>query len=128
MSDDDNTLFGVSEEQGDYPDEKRQVFLPPVARNTDPETSKQAAATVNRQAQMGVLLNAYRIHGPLTDHEAGHLSGLGDEAGHKRGSDLRNAGLIEPLLHDGIPVTRRGPSGRACRVCVITAAGTEVSA
>jgi hypothetical protein len=109
----DGTLFDVFAQEGEFPDDP--VTLVPVARNTDPETSHAAAATVDRRGQMALLLRQYADRGPLTDLDAARAAGLHEEAGHKRGSDLRNAGLIAPTGETVV-----GPSGRRQRLCAIT--------
>jgi len=93
-----------------------------LARSSDPETSKQAAAAAERRApsQRDRLLNAYMVAGDrgLTDEEAGVSAGLSGSGYWKRCSDLRNLGMIAPL-----GLQRQVSSGLMAQVCVITPEG-----
>jgi hypothetical protein len=117
MSEQDS-LFDPPTRKSDLEEDLRKL-----SRRSDPGTSHAAARSLpNRQTLMALLLRAYRDRG-LTDEEAARVAGVDRESGHKRCSDLRNAGLIEPLMWNGKVVTRAGSSGRQQRVCVLTADG-----
>ncbi|MGV0949387.1 MAG: hypothetical protein ACOYB3_01855 [Azonexus sp.] len=93
-----------------------------LARTTDPETSRKAAALLGTTAgtHRGMLLRAFAVE-PLTAEEAASRAGLlvGTAGNYtKRVSDLTNAGYIAPTGQ-----TRTGTSGRAARVLAITDAG-----
>jgi predicted transcriptional regulator len=81
------------------------------ARRRDPETSQQAARSMEGAAQAicAKLLAAIRAQGPSTQHELAAAVGLDGYRVGKRLSDLRNAQLIEPKGEE----TRPGPSNRA---------------
>lgn len=97
----------------------------PAARTTDPKTSKDAAKkfTLQRSTQRFRLLQEF-----VRDAYAGGL-GISDEgaairaqlsrldSGHKRGAELRAAGLIEP-----VGVTK-GAHGCDVRICTATQEG-----
>jgi hypothetical protein len=93
-----------------------------LARSSDPQTSKEAAAAAERRApsQRDRLLSAYMTAGDrgLTDEEAGVSAGLAGSGYWKRCSDLRSLGLIVPLGS-----LRRVSSGLMAQVCVITLDG-----
>lgn len=95
------------------------MLLSPVARNTDPSTSKVAAAKAPRVAQSMRLLAMYAAAGePLSDEQAASLAGLLGTGYWKRCSDLRNAGYIYPTGD-----TIMGSAGTPVRLCFITHAG-----
>jgi hypothetical protein len=89
------------------------------ARNTDPITSKIAAARLKPGAAKHRILRTYR-NGPLTDEQAADLAGFDLYQTGKRCSDLRRDGLIEQI---GI---RDGRSGTPRMVCALTERGREV--
>lgn len=99
----------------------RTTRLPPAplplwlaARNTDPETSRAAAASIDRRGLCAILERAYREAGAsgLTDSEAAERVGI--DGAWKRCSDLRRLGIIVPT-----GATRTAPSGRQQQVCRI---------
>lgn len=92
------------------------------ARNTDPDTSHMAAASINITAQsLRVLVSYYLIPTPLLDCTAYDYAGFsGRRNGEQRCSDLRDAGFIEPT-----GAKAKTPSGRLGRVCMITEAGRK---
>jgi hypothetical protein len=108
-------------------------------RNTDPDTSAQAAETVSTvtrhkralmQAHYDVLHRA--SYQGLTAHEAAELAGLDDYAGSKRCSDLLAAGYLEwwkaedeDLADREGYLCRRNPSGKLARVMVPTREGID---
>lgn len=95
------------------------------ARNSDPDTSHQAAAQfTNLNGHCAALLRAYAgAEAGLTAEEAGAIAGLDYYASSRRTSDLMRMGYIEPLVCEGKPVTRLNASNRLARVCTATAAG-----
>jgi len=86
------------------------------ARGTDPGTSKAAAAAVAATAPtlMERILAILTVCGPLTHYEAARRLQLPADKVHKRFSDLKNKGLIEPT-----GLTRPGLSGRAQTVWAV---------
>lgn len=107
------------------------------ARTTDPVTSKAAArrSSVRAGSHKARLLAAYgsataskavgmdNVTG-LTDVEAAEICDLLSVGYWKRCSDLRNDGLIQPVLHDsGNVVIRYTANGDANMVCSITDLG-----
>lgn len=90
-----------------------------LARNTDPDTSKEAAAAVSASARATMcanLLAVYRDNGPMIAERAAELAGYTPKDGAwKRVSDLLNAGL---LVDTGERVT--ASSGRKQRVLTVT--------
>jgi hypothetical protein len=97
----------------------------PHARNTDPDTSHQAAARLRAGKNADKMLRVYHGHPQgLIFTEAGQLAGLDEHEAGRRRSDLLNKGFIETRVIDGKPFTRVNPaSGRRCEVQVITMAG-----
>lgn len=98
------------------------------ARSTDPDTSRQGAASVAYRAgsQKHRLLDAYYSLPDATDEEAAKAAGLNLRSCFwKRSSELREDGLIEPVLVGGEPLTRRGDAGVERIVCRISRAGIE---
>ena len=95
-----------------------------LARNSDPSTSKQAAASLARETMLRSLLQEY-ARADLTSEEAAERCNLDPWAVSKRVSDLLNAGHIEPVYENGEVVTRPGSSGRQQRVLRITTAGSD---
>jgi hypothetical protein len=96
-------------------------------RNEDPSTSDKAARRVRPESHMAKLLIAYAQAGNegLTPQEAGMKAGVREEAAHKRVSDLKREGWIEPLILYGCRLERPNPgSGEDAEVLVITTLGT----
>jgi len=66
------------------------------ARNTDPNTSHEAAAAI--EPKLGALCIRIRdtmaLHKPMIHDDLAQLMGLNPEQVHKRLSDLRDAGVI----------------------------------
>lgn len=98
------------------------------ARSSDPQTSKDAAASLQDHDITSLcfrLLRQYFILGDgLTDEEAAkRAAGYGKQpspGAWKRCSDLRREGWIEPTGE-----TRRASSGRQQQVCAITEVGKQ---
>lgn len=82
------------------------------ARQSDPQTSKAAARSLDPRGQLGILSRAYEAAGPrgMTDEEAALTTGLA--SAWKRCSDLRRLGFIVATGE-----TRTGSSGRDGIVC-----------
>lgn len=99
-------------------------IVQPMARNTDPATSKKAAkeALPRVRTQAFSLLVAHSRHPEgLTDEEACLAAGLDLRIEYRtRCSTLRNLGLIADTLF-----TRESSMGRANMVRVITPKGQE---
>lgn len=96
---------------------------PARARSTDPETSHDAAATVNVTEQARRILVAYADGDELLDTEAYDRAGFPTTgARSQRCSDLLAAHLIEATG------TRERSSGRRGRTCRITPTGRAVLA
>lgn len=104
---------------------ERQLAFNHLARRTDPETSKKAAAkfVFARNSQKAKLLeafarDAYDAGSGLSDEEAARMAGLQRlDAGHKRCAELRSAGLIEAVGD------KMGDHGCAVRICKATMRG-----
>ena len=97
----------------------------PAARNTDPQTSQQAAIglPVRGGSQRAKILLAY-LDGEHTDDEIGQITGLASVPNccyWKRCSELRQAGYIEPT-----GATRLSRVNKLQQICRITAAGRGV--
>jgi hypothetical protein len=95
-------------------------------RSTDPETSRMAAAKAARHAATD-RDRAFCIlveDGPCTDYELaagferrGWPIAPGNTSAGKRRGELRDAGLVAPLLDaEGKPVRRLTPNGASARV------------
>lgn len=97
------------------------------ARSSDPVTSKAAArsSAMRASSHKARLLRAYPAAAVgFTDEEAAIRADLLSVGYWKRCSDLRNAGLIEPVPHsNGGFLTRRTDNGDAVMVCRITDLG-----
>jgi len=107
----------------DFPED---LFSPPTARVTDPETSHEAAADAAPNAhtdRANVLVMHYRHrHSGLTDYElAAKMERQQNSVGKRRG-ELRDAGLI---AQDELK--RPAPSGSSAFVWKITGAGMAMA-
>lgn len=86
----------------------------PHARDTDPDTSHEAAESTDITAQCLQVLKAYvSIGRPITDHDAYRFAGI--QGARQRCADLRHAGLIERTGARGMT-----PSGKAGYLCTYT--------
>lgn len=83
------------------------------ARGSDPETSHQAAARVIDFAHghYALILGALGVHGESTIYELAAHTKLDHVAVARRTAELHDAKRIKPTGE-----SRRGPSGRQCRV------------
>jgi len=86
----------------------------PLARASDPATSKQAAKTLDANGNLAALTAIFREAGShgLTAEEAGDRAGF--DGAWKRCSDLLRLGVIVPTGK-----TRTARSGRAQRIMCI---------
>jgi hypothetical protein len=89
------------------------LFAVPLARSTDPPTSRRAADSLDPRSLLYRLARVYEAAGAagLTDEEAAARAGI--PTAWKRCSDLRRLGYIKT---NG--ATRVGSSGRDQMVCV----------
>ena len=97
------------------------------ARNTDPDTSLEAAESITDEARRHVYDQIIRIifeHGPQTDWQLGQKLGLLATSAGKRRGELRDMGLVEQTEFRG--PTSTGPK-RAWRYG-LTAAGEREAA
>ena len=89
----------------------------PAARQSDPDTSHIAAASMvegaSRHAQL--VLSALKTLGPATYTELATATGLAPVQVNRRLHELRRARLVERL-----PETRLTPSGRPARLHCLT--------
>ena len=95
-----------------------QVIDLPIRCAVSPEVRIRAGS------QRWDLLRQYVEHGPLTNEQAGDLSGLSEKKSccyWKRCSELLEAGLIEDTGEE-----RRSEVGEMQRVCRVTAKGMAV--
>lgn len=100
-------------------DGQMALFDHPHARNSDPDTSHEAAEQLNITAQAIRVLQAYATGDELIDHEAYRIVGFPPgRTSHQRCSDLRDRGYIARTGE-----RRLTPSGKAAYVCRITEAG-----
>lgn len=91
------------------------------ARSTDPDTSHEAAASINITDQAKVILKSYWPGLPLLDIDAYSMAGFPPHARDgQRCSDLRHKGLITRIGRKA-----KTPSGRYGHLCAITDIGRE---
>jgi hypothetical protein len=96
-------------------------FSGPHARKSDPDTSHDAAASINITEQALIILRAYQDGRPLLDVDAYRRAGFPPHAcDGQRCSDLRRAGFIERTGAKG-----ETPSGKSAYLCRITQAGAD---
>jgi len=106
----------------------KQLFLfkDPMSRNSDPETSHEAANEVRFRASRHRLLalTTLKRFGPLTDYELAARTGLQQNSIGKRRKECQDAGLIEGLVDPyGNNVKRPAPSGSKSLVWQLTREG-----
>jgi hypothetical protein len=103
---------------------------PPLVRNTDVETSHEAAAKPGKPLLRLICIGLYYDHPDgLVDDDLANLAGYsnGHESYRRRGSDLRDLGWTEWLYDaDGAPVRRKTHLNSSARVSVITPLGRAV--
>lgn len=95
-----------------------------MARNTDPETSHQAARRVlsTKANDQALVLRILADVTDATDFEIAQIAGRQQTSLGKRRGELRDAGLVEFA-----GFTRPSPSGSPARVWKITPAGIEAA-
>lgn len=103
---------------------QEQSFPPPMARQTDPDTSHAAAADATINASAGRLA-ALRVlyHRSSTDFELASATGWQQTSIGKRRGECVAAGLVEKLMLNGAVVRRETPSGSMAIVWAITPKG-----
>jgi hypothetical protein len=103
------------------------LFDQPMARNTDPETSHEAAEDAKSHSSKGHLLAMrFLLLRPMTDYELASATGWQQNSIGKRRGELMNAGLV--VVHrdeEGNVVKRLTPSGSRARVWDATVKGRE---
>ena len=103
-------------------------FPYPLARNSDPSTSYEAArdASFKASAHRVKALQALFDFGPMTDFELADVTGLQQNSIGKRRKDCQDAGLVDVLTdEDGLKVKRPAPSGSNALVWSLTQAGRD---
>ncbi len=118
------------------PDRNTSMNIAPFARNTDPDTSHQAArdAAINAtSSRMAVLFCHYQHRkGGLNDFELAEILGRQQTSVGSRRADLMKPSrghvpepYVAEMLHPqtGKPLKEESPSGSLCKVWRITAAG-----
>ena len=103
------------------------LFQDPMARNTDPDTSHDAAkdATFNASNHRRIALFALYDYGPLTDYELADITGLQQNSIGKRRGDCMMAGLVSKFVVSGEVQKRPAPSGSMSIVWTLTAKGEK---
>lgn len=104
--------------------------LPLFAARHEPRIDLPIRCAVSKEvvvragSQRWDLLRQYVEHGPLTNEQAGDLSGLSEKKSccyWKRCGELLDAGYIEATGEE-----RRSQAGEMQRVCRVTAKGREI--
>lgn len=126
----DDTLFDVGQQPGAHPDDRPvTIFTTPLARNTDPDTSLAAAASVRKVTEthrriLAILLGT----GPMTDEQIGFAwRRLTDEKISPSGLRSRRAELVKSGLVEDSGEVARTESNRATIVWRISDAGRQVA-
>jgi len=102
------------------------LFKDPMSRNSDPDTSHQAASEAKFRASRHriLALKTLKRFGPLTDYELAARTGLQQNSIGKRRKECQDAGLIAGLMDaDGNNVKRPAPSGSKALVWALTKEG-----
>ena len=99
----------------------------PAARESDPETSKEAAKDAKLGASAGrLLVLKHLMAGSKTDFELADATGWQQTSIGKRRGECVTFHLVKPMPGlDGRPMKRRTPSGSMARVWGITLAGRD---
>ena len=99
----------------------------PIARNTDPVTSHQAAAELTqsgtRAAQQHAVLEAVKKFPLRTSAEIAEAAGIDRYAAARRLPELRNSGLVR----NGTESRRCGVTGKRAMVWFVPVGGVESS-
>jgi len=108
-------------------DQQSITFPEPIARNTDPETSHDAAAMATFKANPGRIkaLQALWQRDPLTDFELAAITGLQQTSIGKRRGECAEAGLVEACRNGDKLVKRPTPSGAKAIAWKLTPAGAK---
>ncbi len=104
------------------------TFNEPLARNTDPITSHEAAVDASRFSgnNRSKVLQLLYSFGALTDYELSDKTGLQQNSIGKRRGECSQAGLVQALTDmDGNPVKGRTPSGSKAIRWTLTSKGVE---
>ena len=107
---------------------KIPVFSYPLARNSDPVTSFEAARDASFKASEHRIKALLALHeyGPMTDFELADVTGLQQNSIGKRRKDCQDAGFVDFLRdEDGVKVKRPAPSGSKALVWKLSIAGEE---
>jgi hypothetical protein len=111
------------------PEPNKPILWPyPLARNSDPSTSFEAArdASFKASAHRIKALQAFFDFGPMTDFELADVTRLQQNSIGKRRKDCQDAGLVDVLTNeDGVKVKRPAPSGSKALVWKLTQAGRD---
>jgi predicted transcriptional regulator len=102
------------------------TFNEPNARDSDPETSHEAAEDAKFKASKHRLLalTTLRRFGPLTDFELASRTGIQQTSIGKRRKECQDAGLVAGLVDaNGQKVKRPAPSGSSALVWTLTQEG-----
>lgn len=109
------------------PNRPKPIRFPyPLARNSDPSTSFEAArnASFKASAHRVKALQALFDFGPMTDFELADATGLQQTSIGKRRKDCQDVGFVDALLdEDFVKVKRLTPSGSNALVWKLTQAG-----
>lgn len=106
--------------------EPEPKFQPPTARDSDPETSHDAAHDAEFHANRGRLNALFALaRGPMTDYELEAHTGWQKNSIGKRRLECQRAGLVEVWTIDGEEQKRPGPSGSMCLIWRLTDKGVR---
>lgn len=104
-------------------------FGAPVARNTDPETSHEAAKDAGKTSEIGRYLVLKNLaEGALTDFELADRTGWQQTSIGKRRGECVELGLVVVYLDmkTSEPLKRKTPSGSMARVWGLTPKGLDL--
>tara|TARA_R110000751_G_scaffold56451_4_gene120420 strand:+ start:3686 stop:4147 length:462 start_codon:yes stop_codon:yes gene_type:complete len=90
-----------------------------LARNTDPDTAKAAAKSVNASALEKVVLKGLQEHGPMTMEETAFIMNKSINSLGPRFRPLLEKNMIYEVMSGGYNLTRAGGSGRQRQVYAI---------
>lgn len=118
----------ISSDPQEFKHSAKQILLfnDPMSRNSDPETSHEAAEDAKFRASRHriLALTTLKRFGPLTDYELASRTGLQQNSIGKRRKECQDAGLITGLTDaHGQRVKRPAPSGSKALVWALTTEG-----